>query len=300
MKPNEVQLWRIVNATVGGNQGTIAPAVFTALTAAGFQIKQIAQDGVQFRWENFEAQPFLSNFAPNGLTIAAGNRVDLLVVAPPAATATPLAAGELFFVNVSGAAVPAKGFIDQEHYPVFPEYLANLAAPKTPPHPVVFGWAKGTPGPGRTQGVPPHFQIDGKQFEQNGPVIDQCMELGTTEDWVLENHTTVAHPFHIHINPFQVLQIDAPAATTGKVVPYMAKNPVWQDVINIPPGVQVAGGSFVPGKVHIRHRFVDFVGTYVLHCHILAHEDRGMMQLVRVVTPENYKKGCQADIPMHH
>ena len=126
------------------------------------------------------------------------------------------------------------------------------------------------------------------------------MELGSTEDWVLENYTTVPHPFHIHINPFQVLEIDAPAPTTGTITPYIAKYPVWQDVVNIPAGVQVTNGPFVPGKVHIRHRFVDFVGTYVLHCHILAHEDRGMMQLVRVVTPENYKKGCQSEIPMHH
>jgi FtsP/CotA-like multicopper oxidase with cupredoxin domain len=269
------------------------------LTTAGFQIKQIAQDGVQFRWENFDAQPFLSNAAPGGLTIAAGNRADLLVIAPSAPLATPATAGP-FFVNVSGAAVPALGFIDKAHYPAFPVWLENLAPPKTTPHPVVFGWADGTTRPGRTAGVPPHFLIDGKQFEQNGPVIDQCMELGSTEDWVLENHTTVPHPFHIHINPFQVMRIEAPAATTGTVVPYVANFPVWQDVINIPRGVQVAGGPFVPGKVYIRHRFVDFVGTYVLHCHILAHEDRGMMQLVRVVTPENYKKGCQIDIPMHH
>ena len=34
----------------------------------------------------------------------------------------------------------------------------------------------------------------------------------------------------------------------------------------------------------MRSRFVDFTGTYVLHCHILIHEDRGMMQLVKVVS----------------
>jgi FtsP/CotA-like multicopper oxidase with cupredoxin domain len=48
----------------------------------------------------------------------------------------------------------------------------------------------------------------------------------------------------------------------------------------------------VNGYVKIRSRFVDFTGLFVLHCHILAHEDRGMMQLVQVVpnqtTVEHY------------
>jgi FtsP/CotA-like multicopper oxidase with cupredoxin domain len=304
MNQNEVQLWRIINATVGGNQGTIKPAVFKSLTDAGFHIKQIAQDGVQFRWENFEDQPFLKakDGVPGGLTIAAGNRVDLLVIAPAAATATPVATGT-FFVNVTSTSVPALGFIDKAHYPVFPEFLENLAAPKTAPHPVRFGWSEGTLAGGRdAAGAPPHFLIDGKQFEQNGPIIDQCMELGSTQDWLLENYTTVPHPFHIHINPFQVREIYVPPAKAdGTPTVYKPANPVWHDVINIPAGViQTTGSPIVPGRVIIRHRFVDFVGTYVLHCHILAHEDRGMMQLVRVVLPEHYKMGCQTDIPMHH
>ena len=39
----------------------------------------------------------------------------------------------------------------------------------------------------------------------------------------------------------------------------------------------------VPGYFKMRSRFVDFAGQYVLHCHILAHEDRGMMTVVEVV-----------------
>jgi FtsP/CotA-like multicopper oxidase with cupredoxin domain len=112
------------------------------------------------------------------------------------------------------------------------------------------------------------------------------------------------HPFHIHINPFQVIRIESPVKDKHATI-YSAENPatdhpIWQDVINIPSGVINTDGTLVPGKVRIRHRFVDFTGTYVLHCHILAHEYRGMMQLVRVVTPAEYKKGCQIAIPMHH
>ena len=65
---------------------------------------------------------------------------------------------------------------------------------------------------------------------------------------------------------------------------------------NTPAGVALANGQFAPGKVTIRHQFVDFTGTYVLHCHILAHEDRGMMQLVRVVSTKRYPKDCQQAI----
>ena len=63
-------------------------------------------------------------------------------------------------------------------------------------------------------------------------------------------------------------------AHTASTVP--ATEPVWQDVITVPAGVSV-NGQVAPGRGRIRHQFVDFTGTYVLHCHILAHEGRGMM-----------------------
>jgi FtsP/CotA-like multicopper oxidase with cupredoxin domain len=194
-----------------------------------------------------------------------------------------------------------KGFITEEaDYPKLPEYLANLAPPTAKPRILDFGWEEGRTGPGRNaNNEPPHFMINGKQFEQNGMVIDQCMREGDTEDWILENHTTVLHPFHIHVNPFQVTRIESPTKDKPTTI-YSPANPIWQDVINIPAGVINSDNTLVPGVVHIRHRFVDFTGTYVLHCHILAHEDRGMMELVRVVSPADYKKGCQVGIPEHH
>jgi FtsP/CotA-like multicopper oxidase with cupredoxin domain len=114
------------------------------------------------------------------------------------------------------------------------------------------------------------------------------MPLGDVQDWLLTNTTSMAHPFHIHINPFQIVEIVD--KVNGKT--YTPDGDlIWQDVIAIPP----KGGS-----VRIRSRFADFTGTYVLHCHILAHEDRGMMQLVRVVKKENYKAGCALGHVAHH
>ena len=73
------------------------------------------------------------------------------------------------------------------------------------------------------------------------------------------------------------------------------KDFIWNDTISIPPAYNFMPDkktprldkngkqAFAPGYVKIRHRFVDFTGIFVLHCHILGHEDRGMMQLVEVV-----------------
>ena len=137
-----------------------------------------------------------------------------------------------------------------------------------------------TPAAGRAAGtnVPPSHQIDGKKFQDH--VIDQTMLLGAIEEWTLYNDNVngvagPAHPFHIHINPFQVTEILLPPSTTPIKLPAPW---IWWDNIAIPPG----------GYVKFLSRFVDYTGAYVLHCHILGHEDRGMMQQVQVVSNMSY------------
>jgi FtsP/CotA-like multicopper oxidase with cupredoxin domain len=77
------------------------------------------------------------------------------------------------------------------------------------------------------------------------------------------------HPFHIHINPIWVLRIDVPDETgeLHNVLP----EPIWMDTVAIPRQ---------GGRVVFRTRFDDFVGKWVNHCHVLLHEDNGMMQEV--------------------
>ncbi len=77
------------------------------------------------------------------------------------------------------------------------------------------------------------------------------------------------HPFHIHINPMWVLRIDVPDENGDlhNILP----QPQWMDTVPIPRN---------GGRVVFRTRFDDFVGTWVHHCHILLHEDMGMMQVV--------------------
>jgi FtsP/CotA-like multicopper oxidase with cupredoxin domain len=327
MRPNEVQLWRFVNATVGSAAtGWIFPDIFQT---QGFQFRQTAMDGVQFSQANYKTQPFLSGAVPNarvakypGLLLSAANRADLLVQAPPGPTNEPVPFTSngvtLFFVNVTDDAPSdpsvGKGFPSDTQWPAMPQFLTDLGDPPGYPHYVTFGWdaepQRNQTGGGRLTStsagllnVPPRFTIDNKQFEEFGPIIDQCMPINGLQDWVLENHTTISHPFHIHINPFQVMEIDTPTTDSAGGATYSiykpVSDPVWQDVIALPPGLSV-NGQVVPGRVRIRHQFVDFTGTFVLHCHILAHEDRGMMQLVRVVEAGKYPGACQANIPQHH
>ncbi len=107
------------------------------------------------------------------------------------------------------------------------------------------------------------FLIDGRKF--NPLRTDQVVQLGAVEEWTIFNTSTGYHPFHIHINPFQIVSVNGERMT----------DTVWADTVLLPP----------QGQVVIRSRFKDFTGPYVLHCHILLHECVGMMQVVNVVDP---------------
>jgi suppressor of ftsI len=94
---------------------------------------------------------------------------------------------------------------------------------------------------------------------------------GTLEQWTLVNQTTDDHPFHIHVNGFQVISVNGER--------YRANG--HQDVVNIPAQTLV-DGKLVDGKVVIRQKYSRFTGWFVFHCHILQHEDAGMMATIQV------------------
>jgi suppressor of ftsI len=104
--------------------------------------------------------------------------------------------------------------------------------------------------------------VNGKSFEHGQDPVRP--RLGTVEEWTLRNRSSEDHPFHIHVNDFQVMSVN------GR--PYHARG--HQDTVN----VRKDGGEVV-----IRNAFRDFTGKFVFHCHILGHEDAGMMQAVEVV-----------------
>jgi FtsP/CotA-like multicopper oxidase with cupredoxin domain len=104
------------------------------------------------------------------------------------------------------------------------------------------------------------------------------VRAGTTEEWIIENWTNELHAFHIHQVHFRVLTID------GKPV----ENPPLLDVVNVPyaeaTGYRSKEGPVRPGRVRIKLTFPDsLAGDIPFHCHLVDHEDNGMMAVLRVL-----------------
>jgi len=140
--------------------------------------------------------------------------------------------------------------------------------------------------------------------------IDRTLKLDTAEEWWLTSFFA-GHPFHIHVNPFQIVGAwlwQRPSGCKGeedprpgcKIDPKVSAS--WLDLT--PAGATIADGQtglrpsqyaglkgvwgdtlFVEQAVllKVRSRYQRYIGDFVLHCHILDHEDEGMMQNVRIV-----------------
>ncbi|MFV0373340.1 multicopper oxidase family protein [Microbacterium sp.] len=113
-------------------------------------------------------------------------------------------------------------------------------------------------GGGMMGGGGMQFLIDGAAFDPAR--VDQEVTIGTVEEWTLRNTSPMDHPFHLHSWPMQVVRA-AEGETAGVDV---------RDVVNVPAG----------GAVVVRIRFDRFPGRTVYHCHILDHEDLGMMGVI--------------------
>ena len=92
--------------------------------------------------------------------------------------------------------------------------------------------------------------------------VDVRARLGATEIWKIENLVGMDHPFHLHGFQFQVLD------RNGVPEPF----PSWKDTVNVPKHE----------TVRIIVRFDDYPGKWMFHCHILDHEDHGMMGILEV------------------
>ena len=142
---------------------------------------------------------------------------------------------------------------------------------------------------------PATFQVDGRPFDATR--IDRTLQLGAVDEWTLKS-AFVSHPFHIHVNPFQVVSITTPQGVDisgdGGKDPdgdpqYVGMKGVWKDTLwvknlyasNDP--VKSRQGEYT---VVVRTRYERYIGDFVLHCHILDHEDQGMMQNIRVALPD--------------
>lgn len=158
---------------------------------------------------------------------------------------------------------------------------AEIAKWKQPDVKIEFNLIGSKPAPNPQ---PAQFLINGKAYDP--AVVNQTLILGTAQQWVLTS-LNVNHPFHIHVNPFQIVSIVD--KTTGKEVNdgiYAGMKGTWKDTLITDTNVQIT----------LRTRYNRYIGEYVLHCHILDHEDQGMMQNVQIVLPDGEGK----PMPMGH
>jgi FtsP/CotA-like multicopper oxidase with cupredoxin domain len=111
-------------------------------------------------------------------------------------------------------------------------------------------------------------------FDMNSDIPNVVAQQGTVEDWIIENRSSELHAFHIHQLHFLLLQ-------------YMGKNVrenFLRDTVNVP---YFNGRTLAYPSVRLRMDFRDpnTIGTFPFHCHLLEHEDKGMMGLIRVDPP---------------
>lgn len=111
--------------------------------------------------------------------------------------------------------------------------------------------------PNRAEGP---FGINNETFDMDS--INEIVHLNTTEIWTLQNKTLVAHPFHIHDIQFNVIEKSG--------LPPIPTETGWKDVILVMPNDSV---KFITKF----ETFADNTTPYMYHCHLLHHEDDGMM-----------------------
>ncbi|HWM89708.1 MAG TPA: multicopper oxidase domain-containing protein [Thermoanaerobaculia bacterium] len=273
LRPGEVQRWRFVNASLQ------AEAPVQLRFPEGVEARQIAMDGIQFAPENYERQPLLP------LALSPGNRADFLVRAAesPASLSVPAAEGAppLFFIEIEGEPVQGQKLPTKAQFPRMPRFLADIPESEVAKtNDLTFGMTFGPVDPRSA------FFINDTQFDPS--CVNVTTTLNTADAWKIRNTSALAHPFHIHTNPFQVVEVFDPTVS-GQVrkldPPY-----VWQDTIALPVA-QTAGTATNPGWVHLRQRYLDFTGESVLHCQL--HGDQGMMFAVQTVCkdkPDSFGK----------
>lgn len=112
----------------------------------------------------------------------------------------------------------------------------------------------------------------------------RTLALDTASRWYVSGDTGQNnHTFHIHVNPFQVQRKWVNPGYPASV----ADQWVWKDTLRTP-----ATGE---DQAELKSRYTDFTGAFVQHCHVLNHEDQGMMQVVEVVPAMNDLKDNPAD-----
>jgi FtsP/CotA-like multicopper oxidase with cupredoxin domain len=113
-----------------------------------------------------------------------------------------------------------------------------------------------------------------KQFDPASPLPNITVHSGDVEDWIIENRTLELHAFHIHQTHFQLLEVNE----------LPVSEPFLYDTINVPYWRPTMRSYHPRVKVRMDFRNPNIIGTFAYHCHLLEHQDGGMMGLIQVLS----------------
>jgi len=243
LHPGETELWRIGN--VGAN-------LYYRLRLDGHRFYQVARDGKR-----------LARIVPaDELFISPGGRIEVLVqgIGRGAHALRTLAMDTGPAGNQYPAAVLATVRVEGE--PVRPRTLPTTLLPVEDFRRKVTGHRTVVFTEGETADGKDVFYINGKTFDPDR--LDTRVRLGSVEEWTIRNESDELHDFHIHQTGFQLVEVN------GRPQPLDG----YYDTVNVP----------VRGEIKIIIPFTDpvMVGKFVYHCHLLSHEDKGMMATIEV------------------
>lgn len=220
---------------------------------------KVALPGHRFRVIARDGSPVTKTYAVNSIVLPAASRYDVLVEGGPPGTTElktlPYNTGPAGnqFPGATLATVVSQGKAMTPATP--PTAFAparNLADAKIAARRTIT-YTENAAGT--------EFFINGKQFDPNR--TDFTGQLNTVQEWTVQNNSDEAHSFHVHTNDFQVMSKNGvPQAFYG-----------YQDTVDVAPR----------GNIVVRTSFEDYTGKTVLHCHILNHEDKGMMSVLEIV-----------------
>ncbi len=251
--PGERQFWRIVNAS---------PDLYADLQISGGYFEVVALDGMPFAFHD----PAIRSRMLSHVLLAPAGRMEAIVTGPPAGKQATLHT-RCFDTGSDGDPNPAMVLAD-----LVPKHSsrARWTVVKDSGAPVYQKVAVATMH--SVEQAQPEFTavftedkegfyINGKKFAMDSPPM-LTVQIGSYQHWRITNQTNEVHPFHIHQVHFLVY-----ASNSERL-----RQQEWLDTVNVSPR----------GSVDLVMDFTDPIirGTSLFHCHLLNHEDKGMMAKV--------------------
>jgi FtsP/CotA-like multicopper oxidase with cupredoxin domain len=280
MRPGERQLWRVLNASA---------ITYLNLSVLFNRVPQtlglVAMDGVPMNENDAEKD---SVDPQTHIGLPPGARVEFIVTGPPEGE-TGLLVTRTVDTGPGGENDPNRMLAKITASPDAPESRSRLESSPEPLAPPRETWL-GAVLPVRvrhlyfseklldpndpTSAVEFYLTVDGeepKMFDMSSGIPNIIAQQGTVEDWIIENRSRELHAFHIHQLHFLLLDYSGRPVNEDFV----------RDTVNVP---YYDGRSLAYPSVRLRMDFRDpnVVGTFVYHCHLLEHEDKGMMGSIEV------------------